>query len=126
MRTCKTVFKIDISSIGDNELNYIINVINVEPGLGENFLYYGFIKKETKHNFFLFELINDTLSLIKDKKEELIKIKEMFNVRYILDIKFSNIEEEINENTSFDLGLSRYFLDDIGCIININDGYFED
>lgn len=125
MRECKSVFKVVISLVGDTEVNYIINSLGVEPGISENFLYYGFIKKPTKDNFFLFEQINDTLSLLLDKKDILIKLKKSFEINYILDIKFSNIEEEIEENTSFDIGNAKEFLDEIGCFINLNDGYFE-
>lgn len=126
MRECKTVFKIVISLVGDTEINYIIETLGFEPGISENFLYYGFQKRSTKDNFFLFEQVNDTLSLLLDKKEELKKFKELFEINYILDIKFTDIEKEIEKNTSFDIGINKYFLEDIGCYININDGYFEE
>jgi hypothetical protein len=124
--SCKTVFKINISSIGDTELNDIIDVIGVEPGISESFLYYGFMKRNTDDKYFLFEQVDDTLSLLLNKKEELIRLREMYHVSYCLEIIFSDIEDEIKRNTSFEIGISEYFIEEIGGYINLNNGYLED
>ncbi len=124
--SCKTVFKINISSIGDTELNDIIDVIGVEPGISESFLYYGFMKRNTDDKYFLFEQVDYTLSLLLNKKEELIRLREMYHVSYCLEIIFSDIEDEIKRNTSFEIGSSKYFIEEIGGYINLNNGYLED
>lgn len=124
--SCKTVFKINISSIGDTELNDIIQAIGVEPGISESFLFYGFMKRYTDNNYFLFEQVNDTLSLIENKKEELIRLRKIYNVSYCLEIMFSDIDDEIKRNTSFEVGSAKYFINDIDGFININNGYLDD
>ena len=124
--TCKTVFKINISSIGDTELNDIIETIGVEPGISDAYLFYGFMKRNTDDKFFLFEQVSDTLSLIENKKEELIRIRNMCHVSYCLEIMFSDIEDEIKRNTSFEIGSSKYFIEEIGGYINLNNGYLEE
>ena len=120
------MFKINISSIGDTELNDIIETIGVEPGISDAYLFYGFMKRNTDDKFFLFEQVSDTLSLLENKKEELIRIKKIYNVSYCLEIMFSDIEDEISRNTSFEIGSSKYFIEDIGGYINLNNGYLEE
>ena len=94
--TCKTVFKIGISSLDESDVYSIIDYIGVEPGITDNFLYYGLIKNDTDiDNFSLHQQLNDTLSLLYNKKEILKRLKEMYSIYYIVDVKFSNIEEEI-------------------------------
>lgn len=123
--SCKTVFKIGISSIGDIELNDIIERLGIEPGISESFLFYGFMKRNTDDHYFLFEQVNDTLSLLENKKEELKIIKNIYNVTYTLEIMFSDIEDEIKRNTSFEVGSAKYFIEEIGGYINLNNGYLE-
>ena len=68
--TCKTVFKIGISSLDESDVYSIIDYIGVEPGITDNFLYYGLIKNDTDiDNFSLHQQLNDTLSLLYNKKE---------------------------------------------------------
>lgn len=124
--SCKTVFKINISFIGDTELNDIIETIGIEPGISESFLFYGFMKRNTDDKFFLFEQVSDTLSLLENKKEELIRLRKVYNVSYCLEIMFSDIEDEISRNTSFEIGSSKYFIEEIGGYINLNNGYLEE
>lgn len=87
--TCKTVFKIGISSLDESDVYSIIDYIGVEPGITDNFLYYGLIKNDTDiDNFSLHQQLNDTLSLLYNKKEILKRLKEMYSIYYIVDVKF--------------------------------------
>ena len=47
--TCITAFKINIARINDDEMYEIIDLIGVEPGITEQFLYYGLLKKDTDY-----------------------------------------------------------------------------
>ncbi len=125
--TCKTVFKIGISSLDESDVYSIIDYIGVEPGITDNFLYYGLIKNDTDiDNFSLHQQLNDTLSLLYNKKEILKRLKEMYSIYYIVDVKFSNIEEEIERNTSFLIDLeAKEFINYIDAFYNLNDGYFD-
>lgn len=125
--TCKTVFKINISSINEEDIYTIIDYIGVEPGITDNFLYYGLIKNDTDvEDFLMHKQLNETLSLLYDKKEILKKLKEIYSIYYIVDIKFSNIEEEIERNTCFLIDdEAKEFINYIDAFYNLNDGYFE-
>ena len=125
--TCKTVFKIGISSLDESDVYSIIYYIGVEPGITDNFLYYGLIKNDTDiDNFSLHQQLNDTLSLLYNKKEILKRLKEMYSIYYIVDVKFSDIEEEIERNTSFLIDLeAKEFINYIDAFYNLNDGYFD-
>ena len=50
----------------------------------------------------------------------------MIHYSYCLEIMFSDIEDEIKRNTSFEIGSSKYFIEEIGGYINLNNGYLED
>ena len=125
--TCKTVFKINISSLSEEDIYTIIDYIGVEPGITDNFLYYGLIKNDTDvEDFLMHKQLNETLSLLYDKKEILKKLKEIYSIYYIVDIKFSNIEEEIERNTCFLIDdEAKEFINYIDAFYNLNDGYFE-
>lgn len=125
--TCKTVFKIGISSLDESDVYSIIDYIGVEPGITDNFLYYGLIKNDTDiDNFSLHQQLNDTLSLLYNKKEILKRLKEMYSIYYIVDVMFSDIEEEIERNTSFLIDLeAKEFINYIDAFYNLNDGYFD-
>lgn len=125
--TCKTVFKIGISSLDESDVYSIIDYIGVEPGITDNFLYYGLIKNDTDiDNFSLHKQLNDTLSLLYNKKEILKRLKEMYSIYYIVDVMFSDIEEEIERNTSFLIDLeAKEFINYIDAFYNLNDGYFD-
>lgn len=125
--TCKTVFKIGISSLDESDVYSIIDYIGVEPSITDNFLYYGLIKNDTDiDNFSLHQQLNDTLSLLYNKKEILKRLKEMYSIYYIVDVKFSDIEEEIERNTSFLIDLeAKEFINYIDAFYNLNDGYFD-
>ena len=50
----------------------------------------------------------------------------MYSIYYIVDVKFSNIEEEIERNTSFLIDLeAKEFINYIDAFYNLNDGYFD-
>lgn len=124
---CITAFKINISGITDTEMFEIIDTLKTEPGITDNFLYYGLLKRDTEDpDYKLYIQLHDTLSIIYDKKEILNKLKTMYNISYIVDVKFSNIEDEILANTSFTISEeSKEFIDYIGAYYNLNNGYFE-
>ena len=44
--TCLTAFKINIARMNEDELYEIIEFIGVEPGITDQFLYYGLLKKD--------------------------------------------------------------------------------
>ncbi len=125
--TCKTVFKINISLLDEEDIYTIIDYIGIEPGITENFLYYGLIMNDTDvDNFQYHQQVNDTLSLLYNKKEILKKLKEIYSIYYILDTKFSDIEEEIKRNTSFLIDdEAKEFINYVDAYYNLNDGYFE-
>lgn len=85
------------------------------------------IKNDTDiDNFSLHQQLNDTLSLLYNKKEILKRLKEMYSIYYIVDVKFSDIEEEIERNTSFLIDLeAKEFINYIDAFYNLNDGYFD-
>ena len=77
-------------------------------------------------NFQYHQQVNDTLSLLYNKKEILKKLKEIYSIYYILDTKFSDIEEEIKRNTSFLIDdEAKEFINYVDAYYNLNDGYFE-
>ena len=99
--TCITAFKINIARMNEDELYEIIDFIGVEPGITEQFLYYGLLKKDTEdEDFKLYDLLHETLSILYPKKEILKKLLNIYPISYIVDVKFSNIEEEIERNSS--------------------------
>ena len=125
--TCITAFKINIARINDDELYEIIDFIGVEPGITDQFLYYGLLKKDTlDEDFKLYDLLHETLSILYPKKEILKKLLNIYPISYIVDVKFSNIEEEIERNTSFTIGEeAKEFISYLDCYYNLNNGYFE-
>lgn len=125
--TCRTAFKINIALILDEDIYQIIDLIGIEAGITDNYLYYGLIKKDTDDDFRLHIQVNESLSLLYEKEEILKSLLNMYNISYVFDVKFSNIEEELENNTSFiidDKDIS--FLKRINCFYNLNDGYFEE
>ena len=125
--TCITAFKINIQALSDDKMFEIIDLIGAEPGITEGFLYYGLLKRDTEDpEFKLYDLLHETLSILYPKKEILKKLLNIYPISYIVDVKFSNIEEEIENNTSFTIAEeSKEFIDYLGCYYNLNNGYFE-
>ena len=125
--TCITSFKINIAGISDQEMFDIIDQIGIEPGITDNFLYYGLLKQDTEDpEYKLYIQLHDTLSIIYSKKELLNKLKTMYNISYIVDVKFSSIEDEIANNTSFTISEeAKEFIEYVDAYYNLNNGYFK-
>ena len=124
---CITSFKVNICMRSEDEKDSIINLISLDTGMTEDYLFIGLIKKETDDiHYKLFEQINETLSIIIDKKDLLKELGEKFNIRYSLEIKFSDIEKEIENNRSFNIPEDvKSFIEEIGGYINLQSGYFD-
>ncbi|RIA77784.1 hypothetical protein EI71_00938 [Anaeroplasma bactoclasticum] len=125
--TCITSFKINIARLSEDEVYQIIDYLGLEPGITEYFLYYGLLKRDTEEeDFKLYNLLHETLSILYPKKEILKRLLNIYPISYIVDVKFSNIEDEILNNTSFTIAEeSKEFIDYLGCYYNLNNGYFE-
>lgn len=124
--TCITAFKINIARLSIDEVNEIIDYIGLEPGITEYFLYYGLLKRDTEEDDFkLYNLLHETLSILYPKKDILKKLLNIYPISYIVDVKFSDIEEEIANNTSFTIAEeSKEFIEYLDCYYNLNNGYF--
>jgi len=124
---CKCAFIVQISLLDEDEVFNFIDRLNVSCGVTDDRLFYGLSKKDTDDNFILSEFIHESLSIIIDKADLLNELKNEYNVNYYLDIKFSNIEEEIENNQSFILDDKiNDFLNKTNTYYNLNDGYFEE
>ena len=125
--TCITSFKINISPLSEDEMFELIDTIGLEPGITDNFLYYGLLKRDTEDpEFKLYDLLHETLSILYPKKEILKKLLNIYPISYIVDVKFSNIEEEIENNTSFTIAEeSKEFIEYLDCYYNFCNGYFD-
>jgi hypothetical protein len=101
--------------------------LGLEPGITEYFLYYGLLKRDTEEeDFKLYNLLHETLCILYPKKEILKRLLHIYPISYIVDVKFSNIEDEILNNTSFAIAVeSKEFIDYLGFYYNLNNGYFE-
>ena len=77
---CITSFKVNICMLSEDEKDSIINLISLDTGMTEDYLFIGLIKKETDDiHYKLFEQINETLSIIIDKKDLLKELGEKFS-----------------------------------------------
>ena len=124
---CKTVFKINVACISEEEVFSIIDYIGIEPGITDNFLYYGLMSKDTEEEHYtLHDQLNETLSLLYDKADILVSLKNQYNIYYSIDVKFSDIEEEIYRKTSFTIDdKAKSFIEKVDVFYNLNDGFFE-
>ncbi len=123
---CKCAFIVQVSLLEEDDVFNFIDTLGVACGVTDDRLYYGLIKKNTEDNFILSEFILESLSVIIDKVDLLNELKNQYNVNYYLDVKFSNIEEEIENNQSFILDDKiNDFLNKTNTYYNLNDGYFE-
>ncbi len=124
---CKTVFKINVSCISDEEVFSIIDYIGIEPGITDSFLFFGLICRDTEEEHYtLHDQLNDTLCLLYDKANILVSLKNQYNIYYSIDVKFSDIEEEIYKKTSFLIDdKAKDFIEKVDAFYNLNDGYFE-
>ncbi|MGM9970973.1 MAG: hypothetical protein ACI35W_01015 [Anaeroplasmataceae bacterium] len=126
MRTVRACFKIYTYALNDDELEMLISLIGVEPGIKEDCLYYGLKRVSTEEDDFqLCLFLNEVLSLLLDKIEILTELKNKYSLNYVLDVKFSDIEEEIIQKTSFHLDDNiSDFLKRTDTYYNLNDDYF--
>lgn len=126
--TCITAFKINISALSEDEMFEIIDMIGIEPGITDNFLYYGMLKRDTEDpEYKLYDELHETLSILYPKKEILKKLLNIFPISYIVDVKFSNIEEEIENNTSFTITEeAKSFIEYLDCYYNLNNGFLDE
>ena len=75
----ETVFKINVACISEEEVFSIIDYIGIEPGITDNFLYYGLMSKDTEEEHYtLHDQLNETLSLLYDKTDILVSLKNSF------------------------------------------------
>ncbi|MCR5113366.1 MAG: hypothetical protein K6A63_05460 [Acholeplasmatales bacterium] len=127
MPTCRTAFIINIAALDEKQVFEVENQIGVLAGVTDNYLYYGMKKRSTHGNFSLNDALNETLSIIYDKQDLLKKLTTIYNISYMVDVHFSDIEEEIYNNTSFivDEKIQR-FIKEINAYYNLQNGYFEE
>lgn len=126
--TCLTSFKIGVSHLDEKSVFKIIDLIGLEPGITDSYLYYGLIKRDSDDpEFKLFIQLHDSLSIIYNKRELLKNLKQEYNLYYQVDVKFSDIEEEISKNTSFEIAAeSKNFIEYIDAFYNFQNGYFDE
>ena len=125
--SCITCFKINVAALDENEVFEIIDLIGPDAGITDNFLYYGMLKQDTDDpDYKLYNQLHETLSIVYSKKEILKKIKNLYPISYIVDVKFSDIEYEIQNNTSFTISQeAKEFMEYIDCYYNLQNGYFD-
>ena len=125
--SCITCFKINVAALDENEVFEIIDLIGPDAGITDNFLYYGMLKQDTDDlDYKLYNQLHETLSIVYSKKEILKKIKNLYPIFYIVDVKFSDIEYEIQNNTSFTISQeAKEFMEYIDCYYNLQNGYFD-
>ena len=125
--SCITTFKINICVLNETEVFEVVDTIGIDAGITDNFLYYGMIKQDTDDlDYKLYNQLHDTLSIIYPKKEILKKLLNIYPISYIVDVKFSDIEEEIRNNTSFTISEeAKDFMAYLDCYYNFQNGYYE-
>ncbi len=124
---CKACFKIYTNSIGDDELGYIIESIGIKPGITDGCLYYGLNMVSTDDEHFQFSVfVHVTLASLFPKKNLLIELKNSFQIQYEVNVKFSDLEEEINLKRSFNLSDDTIsFIKDIDAYYCFNKEYID-
>lgn len=124
---CRACFKIYTNGLEDEELFSLIDKIGVEPGITDNCLYFGLKRVPTNTEDFQLSLfIHEVLSSLLNKANLLKDLKDIYYLNYVLDIKFTDIEEEIANKTSFELSDEiKEFISMTDTLYNLNDGYFE-
>ena len=125
--SCITCFKINVAVLDENEVFEIVDLIGPDAGITDNFLYYGMLKQDTDDlDYKLYNQLHETLSIVFSKKEILKKIKNLYPISYIVDVKFSDIEYEMEKNTSFTISKeAKEFMEYIDCYYNLQNGYFD-
>ena len=113
--------------LNETEVFELMDSIGIDGGVTDNFIYYGMLKEDTSDlEYKLYNQLHETLSIVYNKKEVLKKLKNIYPISYIVDVKFSDIEEEIANNTSFTISEeSKEFMEYIDCYYNLQNGYFD-
>ena len=123
---CKCAFIVNVSLMDEDEVFSFIDELGVECGITDENLYYGLNKRETDGDFSMARFVYESLSNVIGKADKLVKLKNKYKCRYILNVKFSDIEEEIANNQSFILDDNVLdFIKKTDTYYNLNDGYFE-
>lgn len=126
MNYCRCSFKVYTNLMVDIDVFDFLDELGVDGGITDGCIYFGLREVKTDEEFILSHFISETLSSLIIKKDILKYLKEKYGCSYILDIKFSNIEEEIKNNMSFELNDEiRSFLELTDTFYNLNDGYFD-
>ena len=123
---CRCAFIVVVSLLEETEVFDFMDELGLEAGVTDERLYFGLSKRSTEEDFQLNNFIHESLSSIINKKDKLIELKNKYKCNYILDVKFSNIEEEIENGQSFIIDDDiKEFLDYTNTYYNLNDGYFD-
>lgn len=124
---CSAWFKVYTGDLGDYELDFILKEIGIEPGVRDGCLYYCLNKCDTLDEKFIYStFLHITLGYLINKKELLIDLKNKFNLAYEVDVKFSDMEAELERNTSFALNDEvKSFIIDTEAFYYINKEYIE-
>lgn len=124
---CKACFKIYTNSIGDDELEHIIDSIGIAPGITDGCLYYGLNMVSTDDEHFQFSVfVHVTLACLFPKKDLLIKLKNCYQIQYEVNVKFSDFDDELSLNRSFNLSDDTIsFIRDIDAYYCFNKEYID-
>ena len=123
---CKCAFIVNVGLMDEEEVFDFIDEIGIEAGVTDEALYFGLSKVETDEDFVLSKFVTESLSQVLDKIDILIDLKKKYKCNYILNVKFSDIEEEIANNRSFIIDDKvKRFIELTDTYYNLNDGYFE-
>ena len=124
---CRCAFIVQVSLMDEDQVFDFIDEIGIEAGITDDRLYFGLSKKDTSDDFILSDFIHESLALVINKVDKLKKLRSKYKCSYILDIKFSNIEEEIENNQQFIIDDEiKSFLEKTDTYYNLNDGYFDE
>ena len=124
---CRCAFVVVVSLMEENEVFDFLDDLGIDAGITDDRLYFGLSKRDTDDGFQLNNFIHESLSTILIKKDKLIELKNNYKCSYILDVKFSDIEEEIANRQSFIIDDEiKQFLLDTDTYYNLNDGYFDE
>lgn len=123
---CKCAFIVYTSLMSEDEVFEFIDEIGIDAGVTDEALYFGLSRRDTDDNFQLSEFIHESLGSIFKKADKLIELKKQYKCNYVLNIKFSDIEEEIENNQSFIIDdITKEFINKTDTYYNLNDGYFD-
>ena len=123
---CKCAFIVNVSLMDEDQVFSFIDEFGVLCGITDENLYYGLNKRDTDGDFSMARFVYESLSCVIDKADKLIELKNKYSCSYMLNVKFSDIEEEIENNQSFILDDNVLeFIKKTDTYYNLNDGYFD-